>query len=73
MAFSDGQLRVYRNGNLANEGAVAIKVYGNQAALGRHWWTGGTQSSTRFIGALDDVRVYDRALTIEQITVLAKR
>ncbi len=72
MAFSDGHLRVYKDGILANESAIVVNVHGNKAALGRHWWTGGSQSSTRFIGALDDARVFERALTNEQIKALAK-
>lgn len=67
MSYRDGELRVFRNGKLAATKELAVDVKGNQAALGRHWWSNGFQTSTRFVGALDEIRVYGRSLTDEQI------
>ena len=39
-----------------------------QAAIGRHWWTGA--SSARYVGTFDEFRIYDRALSPEEITIL---
>lgn len=70
MTYRDGELRVFRNGTLVAKKELAVDVKGNQAALGRHWWSNGFQTSTRFVGALDEIRIYDRALTDAQVSRL---
>lgn len=67
MSFSEGHLQVFKNGKLEKRGAAAVEVKGTKAALARHWWANGAISSTRFIGCIDDVRIYDRSLDEEQI------
>ena len=47
--------------------AVTVAVSDGEGALGRHWWSSGAETSTRFVGALDDLRVYERSLTDQQI------
>lgn len=41
-----------------------------KAGLGVSWFNSGGTSSTRFIGIIDDVRIYDRALTAVEINQL---
>lgn len=74
MTFESGQLRAYCDGKLAGETAARVSVVSKRAGIGRHWWgDGGIGTSTRFQGALDDVRVYGRALHSQQIDMLANR
>jgi HEAT repeat protein len=74
MTFESGRLRAYCDGKLIGETAARVGVVSKRAGMGRHWWgDDGIGTSTRFQGALDDVRVYDRALPSQQIQMLAKR
>jgi hypothetical protein len=62
----------YLNGTLVAEGSWSAPASYNptESALGRHWWSGTAASSTRLIAIFDDLRIYDRALTANEITRL---
>lgn len=71
----DAQLeraRLYLEGRLLDEGVAQVSIAGATAALGRHWWAAGAESSYRMVGALDDVRVYDRPLAADEVRYLAQ-
>ncbi|MCI0459507.1 MAG: hypothetical protein L0Z62_21360 [Gemmataceae bacterium] len=70
LTFQDGRLRAYKDGRQVGEAKGRVMVLGKQAALGRHWWHHGAATSTRFIGAFDDLRVYRRALSPSQVELL---
>jgi hypothetical protein len=72
LTFRDGRLRGYKDGKQVGEVPARVSIVGKHAALGRHWWHHGEATSTRFIGALDDVRIYDRALSPSQIQRLVR-
>lgn len=72
LTFRNQRLRAYRNGRLVDERQARVSTVGRQAALGRHWWHHGGMSSTRFVGAFDEVRVYDRALSEAEIRFLTQ-
>ncbi len=38
--------------------------------IGRHWWNNGYEDSTRLIGAVSKFRIYDRALSSEEVALL---
>ena len=40
------------------------------SAIGKHWWENGQESATRITGQFDDVRIYDRALSAEEVQAL---
>ena len=40
------------------------------SAIAKHWWSNGTQSSTRLTGLFDDYRIYDRALSAAEVQAL---
>ena len=69
---SNGKLTGYINGNKVGEETVNYTNQWNTslAALGRHWWNSGSETSTRFIGSFDDVRIYNRALTPREVQTL---
>ena len=70
LTFQDGRLRAYKDGRLVGEAKGRVVVVGKQAALGRHWWHHGAATSTRFIGAFDELRIYQRALSPSQVELL---
>jgi HEAT repeat protein len=70
MTWQDGLLRGYKNGQLIAETEADVAVQTERAALGRHWWGDGAGTSARFQGELDDLRIYNRSLTKEQILTL---
>ena len=63
--------RGYLNGSLVATGSWEslsdVSSTPNNAALGRHWWSGGSSSSTRLVAVFDELRIYDRALISEEI------
>ncbi|MGE5478799.1 MAG: LamG-like jellyroll fold domain-containing protein [Chloroflexota bacterium] len=69
MTYSNGNVKCYRNGVFLGsfyQKTIKLEPYG---AIGRHWWTadGETRSSTRYNGLIDEVKIYCRALTEEEI------
>ena len=70
MTFQNGELHAYKDGQRVGNTPARISVPSRQAALARHWWAEGKGTSTRFQGAMDDVRIYNRALTPDQIQML---
>jgi hypothetical protein len=62
----------YLNGTLVAQGSwsAPASYSPTESALGRHWWSGTAASSTRLIAIFDDLRIYDRALTANEITSL---
>lgn len=67
-----GKMTAYVNGNKVGEQNVSYNgnIITSPAAIGRHWWENGKGTSTRFIGSIDEVRVYNRALTSIEIEKL---
>jgi len=67
--------KVYVDGALEGEkvqaglyATIAARFQAGKSAIGRHWWSGGT--STRYTGMVDDVRIYNRALSAAEVTDL---
>ncbi|MCK5285858.1 MAG: hypothetical protein KAJ58_01375, partial [Candidatus Pacebacteria bacterium] len=70
--FDGSTKKLYVDNNLIKSGAYpyTIETNNNGSAIGRF---GGTSSGYFFTGDLADVRVYNRALNIEEIELLYKR
>ena len=49
---------------------IPNSVQYKKSAIGRHWWSGESQSSTRLTCVFDDVRIYDRALSAAEVQAL---
>jgi hypothetical protein len=73
LTFQGGRLRAYKDGRLVGDVPARVALVGKHAALGRHWWDHGAATSTRFIGALDDLRIYDRTLAPAQLRRLTRK
>ena len=71
---ADGKLKAYVNGAIAGEEDVDYdgQINTSYAALGRHWWYYGDATSTRFIGSFDEVCIYNRALTADEVRQMAQ-
>ena len=69
MIYKNGVLKFYIDGKLIGEKKMKIDYSDKHAALGRHWWTYDSEerTSARFTGAIDEVKIYKHALTIEEI------
>jgi hypothetical protein len=67
LTYDSSHLRLYRDGALVNIGGVAaLPPFANTLPL----MIGGTPSGQGFRGAVDSVRLYNRALTDSEITAL---
>jgi hypothetical protein len=65
MTYNNGIMKGYRNGELVGTKNQNINIYGDYAALGRHWW--GNRTSSRFTGYMDEVKIWCKALSDEEI------
>lgn len=63
-----GITKGYKDGNYIGERPQPVTVHGTTAAIARHWWNSGTV--TRFTGIIDEARVYNRALSEDEILAL---
>ena len=66
LIYKNGEIKAYINGQFVGSKMQQIDIVGQYAGIARHWWT-GNETSTRFIGAIDDVRIYSRALDDDEI------
>jgi len=65
--FDGSMLKLYADGKLAARGTLALDTVGTELNVGR---SPGPQYSEHFDGLVDELRVYDRALTMEEIAAL---
>ena len=70
LSYKNGIIEAYINGALVGSIAQTKSISFDAAAIGRHWWYDGTISSTRLIGSINQVRIYNRALTEQEIQTL---
>lgn len=74
LVYDNGTVKGYRDrvflGSVKQKTLIGTK----DAALGRHWWYWyGEQTSTRFTGFIDDVRIYKHSLSEAEIYMLYNR
>lgn len=71
MSYAPGKMTAYLNGQKVGETNITFNVFPvSHAGLGRHWWDGGASSSARLSALLDDVRIYNRALSSNEVATL---
>jgi hypothetical protein len=68
IVFENTQIKFFINGAVTNNGTLNIDTQGNQNYIGKSNHLG---SEFYFKGLLDDIRIYNRALTQSEITYLA--
>jgi|GEM_PF-5581738 len=69
LVYNQGILSGYINNTVACYGNFPVIQFGTNAAVGKHWWR-GNETSNRLVGKVDNVRVYNRALTPSEIQAL---
>lgn len=66
----DGELLYFKPPDGLTELGAEVKPRYKKGALGAQWFYNGRTGATRFVGAFDDVRIYDRALTASEVQSL---
>jgi len=68
LAWSHDTISAYVNGQLRGSTWQKLQIYGGLATIGSHIWGGAyAGSSTHFTGDVDEVRIYRRALSSNEI------
>lgn len=68
MTYSNGLLKAFINGEPVGQRQVGPVALGSSnAGMGIHWWYA---NSTRFVGSLDEVRIYGRVLRDNEVKTL---
>ena len=71
LVINNGSISVYRNGILvSSQSGTTATDQESEIGLGTHWFCSGGTQSTRFIGAMDELGIWNRALTAEEINNL---
>jgi hypothetical protein len=71
LTYNNGLLSAYKNGVFLNSINQKLLIYGGTGFIGFHEWGGPyAGSSTRFSGAIDELRIYKRALSSQEILQL---
>lgn len=71
MSCHQGVLSAYWNGELIGQDDYELGPMVENAAIGAHWWS-TSSSSNRFIGTVDDVRIYSKAISDADVKELYK-
>ena len=67
ITYDGDKLNFYIDGEFKGSHEQKVLIGTANAGLARHWWQGGYTTATRFTGWIDDVKIYKRALTEEEI------
>ncbi|MCF8294807.1 MAG: choice-of-anchor D domain-containing protein [Bacteroidales bacterium] len=70
LVYNDGILQAFENSLPVGSDSGIVNLTYNYSAFGRTWWYGGGGTGTRFIGSIDEARIYNRALSLAEIQAL---
>ncbi len=71
LTYGAGSVRAYLDGKQVGEAAAVFELFPvSVAAMGRHWWNGGSSSSARMSATVDNLRLYQRTLSAGEIEAL---
>ncbi len=71
LVYSNGYFKAYKNAILVAGLRQQLYINGDSIFIASHTWSGQYKGqSTRFTGAFDEVRIYDRALNGQEIWAL---
>ncbi len=62
ISCKQGVMSAYMDGQFVGDSEYALGPMVEKAAIGAHWWS-TSSSSNRFIGIIDDVRIYERDIS----------
>jgi hypothetical protein len=60
----------YLNAENVGTGSGLGSYSGGNAAIGRDWWNNGLSTGTRLNGSLDEIRIYNRAMSATEVQAL---
>jgi hypothetical protein len=73
MVYSNGVVTAYLDGQIVGTANGSVASVPGTAGMGIHWWCNNPVGvSTRFIGSLSDVRIYNRALSPGEVAQLVQ-
>ena len=72
LVYNNDTVHGYINGKLIDTALYPISTMKEYSGIGCHWWSGGTANSNRFIGAIDEVMIFNYALEKQEIDKLLK-
>jgi hypothetical protein len=68
ITYKNQVMKAYIDGKLFGISNHKMNIYGSTAALARHWWNyDGERSSARFTGDMDEVKIFCKALTDDEV------
>lgn len=71
MTYANGIMKAYINGAFVGQLTQTVTLQSPKAALGRHWWgDGDVNYSSVLRGIIDDVRIYNRAISESEVQQL---
>jgi hypothetical protein len=71
LVYSPGKCAAYLNGtNIGSTNATVSPFPMINSAIGRHWWAGGANSSARMTMDIKNFRIYNRALSSNEVAQL---
>jgi len=71
LVINNGSISIYRNGILlSTQSGTTATDQESEIGLGTHWFCSGGTQSTRFIGEMDELGIWNRALSQQEITSL---
>lgn len=71
--YDGATMRIYVNGVLENSNSIAATIVYNTQPLAIGRWLGNTLETEGFTGQVDDIRIYSRPLSGNEIRLLASR
>lgn len=71
MSYTPGTMAAYVNGQKVGETNATYNIFPvTKASIGRQWWDSGASSSARMDAVIDNVRIYNRALSSNEVATL---
>ncbi len=69
LVYNNGEMSVYKNNQFFGKKLQSNNVEYKTAGLAVHWWVKDSMNkvSSRFIGDIDEVMIFNKALTIDEI------
>ncbi|MFZ1322975.1 MAG: LamG-like jellyroll fold domain-containing protein [Ignavibacteria bacterium] len=70
ISYADGVMNAFRNSEFLGSLNQKVRYSNSYSGIASHAWYGGTATSARFTGKIDEFRIYNRALSSEEVLQL---